>query len=364
VTVLVVNVETMDLAEEEDGEYKMRELVREHHQPSHVLSQPGNEKHEEKGDKAQRQIPMKLKPPPGKVHPEGLDQDADGKHDENGQQDAVQHKGDRLNSGRYFLPFRHSQTNVSILLNSSKNLFTFESLMHLNIDRMTDNELIRGIRENSPAAWRELYKENYDKIRAKIAPMLVRTKDVTFDDLFDDAMLTLMDNVKDGKVVEGASTNLSGYLYTICWRMALRRETKSKRTEEAGKMQEPVEEEDTSVEPEEYAEAMAFLDRVFESIPPKCKSILKRFYWDKLPMSEIAAIHGLRNENSAKTTKNRCMDKFKEIAKAMLADDAKADEAVRRTVERNALRDLLEEIRKEKDGEWARAALEDKDKGK
>ena len=246
--------------------------------------------------------------------------------------------------------------------------------MHLNIDRMTDNELIRGIRENSPAAWRELYKDNYDKIRAKIAPMLVRTKDVTFDDLFDDAMLTLMDNVKDGKVVEGESTNLSGYLYTICWRMALRRETKSKRAEEkqakqaaeeeTGTKQEPIEEEDTSVEPEEYAQAMAFLDKVFESIPPKCKSILKRFYWDKLPMSEIAAIHGLRNENTAKTTKNRCMDKFKEIAKAMLADDAKADEAVRRTVERNALRDLLEEIRKEKDGEWARAALDGKDKGK
>ena len=245
----------------------------------------------------------------------------------------------------------------------------------MNIDRMTDNELIRGIRENSPAAWRELYKDNYDKIRAKIAPMLVRTKDVTFDDLFDDAMLTLMDNVKDGKVVEGESTNLSGYLYTICWRMALRLETRSKRAEEKeailaaegkdGDKQEPmVEEEGTSVEPEEYAEAMAFLDRVFESIPPKCKSILKRFYWDKLPMSEIAAIHGLRNENSAKTTKNRCMDKFKEIAKAMLADDAKADEAVRRTVERNAIRDLLEEIRKEKDGEWARAALEDKDKAK
>ena len=246
--------------------------------------------------------------------------------------------------------------------------------MHLKIDRMTDNELIRGIRENSPAAWRELYKDNYEKIKAKIAPMLVRTKDVTFDDLFDDAMLTLMDNVKDGKVVEGEATNLSGYLYTICWRMALRLETKTKRAEEklakqateekVGKMQEPIEEEDTSIEPEEYAEAMAFFDRVFESIPPRCKSILKRFYWDKLPMSEIAAIHGLRNENSAKTTKNRCMDKFKAIAKAMLADDAKVEEAVRRTVERDALRDLLEEIRKEEAGEWARAALEKKDKGK
>jgi len=244
--------------------------------------------------------------------------------------------------------------------------------MHLKIDRMTDNELIRGIRENAPAAWRELYQDNYDKIGAKIAPMLVRTKDVTFDDLFDDAMLTLMDNVKDGKVVEGEATNLSGYLYTICWRMALRLETRSKRAEEkeailaaegkGGDKQEPMVEEDTSVEPEEYAEAMAFLDRVFESIPPKCKSILKRFYWDKLSMSEIAAIHGLRNENSAKTTKNRCMDKFKEIAKAMLADDAKAEDAVRRTVERNSLRDLLDEIRKEKAGEWARAAFNGKDK--
>jgi serine/threonine protein kinase len=69
--------------------------------------------------------------------------------------------------------------------------------------------------------------------------------------------------------------------------MALRLETRSKRAEEkeailaaegkGGDKQEPmVEEEGTSVEPEEYAEAMAFLDRVFESIPPKCKSILKR----------------------------------------------------------------------------------------
>ena len=229
---------------------------------------------------------------------------------------------------------------------------------------MTDNDIIRGIRENSSEAWRELYHSAVEGIREKIEPMLKKVKHLTFDDLFKDACITLMEDVQKGKVKEGPGTNLSGYLYTICWRMALRRETKSKRAEEAGKMQEPVEEEDTSVEPEEYAEAMAFLDRVFESIPPKCKSILKRFYWDKLPMSEIAAIHGLRNENSAKTTKNRCMDKFKEIAKAMLADDAKADEAVRRTVERNALRDLLEEIRKEKDGEWARAALEDKDKGK
>ncbi len=230
---------------------------------------------------------------------------------------------------------------------------------------MTDNELIRGIRENSSAAWHELYAANREKIRARIAPRLVRTKDRTFEDIYDEALIELMGNVKDGKLMEGEQTNLSGYLYTICWRKALRTETRSQRTENGKPLPAgPVPEEDRTIEPEEYEEAMAFLDKVLDTIPPKCKSIFKRFYWDRLPMSEIAATHGLKNENSAKTTKNRCMDKFKEIAKMMLADDAKAEEAVRRTVERDALRDLLKEFRKESSGEWAVAALKNKDKKK
>ena len=238
---------------------------------------------------------------------------------------------------------------------------------------MTDNELIKGVRENSAVAWREIYQSNRDKIRAKIAPMLARVKDANFDDVFERTLLTLMDNVKDGKLVESEQTNLSGYLYTICWRIALRLENREKRARErvarifADETDmkadiEMIDDGGSSISPEDYQEALAFLDRVLDSIPPKCKSILRRFYWDRLPMTEIAAIHGLRNENSAKTTKNRCMDKFKEIAKAMLADDAKAESAVRRTVERDALRDLLEEFRKEESGEWSIAALKDKDK--
>ena len=70
---------------------------------------------------------------------------------------------------------------------------------------------------------------------------------------------------------------------------------------------------------------------------------------------------GLKNENVAKTKKNRCMDKFKDIAKAMLADDAATEAAVRRAVERDALRDLLADLRHEEDGELALAALKDKE---
>ena len=242
---------------------------------------------------------------------------------------------------------------------------------------MTENELIRGIRENSTAAWREIYHTYCGVMRAKIEPMLRQAKGKTFDDVYSEAMIALMESVKVGRLVESEHVNLSGYIYTLCWRIALRLENRGIREDEKQERMfdelkpkdpgrdEPSTEDDEDdgfVEPEEYEEAMAFLEKVLESIPPACRMILKRFYWDKMPMKDIAALMGLKNEDSAKTTKNRCMNKFKTIANAMLADDAKAEDAIRRTVERNALRDLLEEFRQEEAGEMARAALKDKKK--
>ena len=106
----------------------------------------------------------------------------------------------------------------------------------------------------------------------------------------------------------------------------------------------------------EEEEAMRFLDRVLESIPPTCKSILKRFYWDKMSMKDIATLTGLKNEDTAKSTKKRCMDKFRSIAKAMMEDDEKAEAAIRRTIERAALRDQLDECRQLDAGTLSRAA--------
>jgi len=244
---------------------------------------------------------------------------------------------------------------------------------------MTDNELIRGIRENSHAAWRELYLANYNRLKARIEPMLQQAKGKEFDDVYSEALIALMENVKDGRLGEGERTNLSGYIYTLCYRIALRQEKKGEQETErrktmlkemksvkskSGEPSTEDDEDDITVSPEEYKEAIDFLDRVLQSIPPACREIFRRYYWDNLPMKEIAAIMGLRNENSAKTTKNRCMNKFKEIAKMMLADDEKAEAAVRRTVERNVLRDLLEEFRQEETGELSMAAYKEKPEDK
>ena len=248
---------------------------------------------------------------------------------------------------------------------------------------MTDNDIICGIRENSASAWRELFASTHDRFVPQISAILKTAKDTTYDDIYEMACMDLMDNVKDGKLVEGENVNLSGYLYIICYRRAIRAESSRKIEEnrhikivrdtaedEASEKDAPDVRMEYNPDREALADAdaedkaKAFLDKVLSAIPDSCRQLLRRYYWDKMSMKEIAAIMGLKNDDVAKATKNKCMNKFKNIAKAMLEDDAKTEEAVRRAIERDALRDLLEECRNEASGDWAIAALKEKDKKK
>ena len=220
---------------------------------------------------------------------------------------------------------------------------------------MTDKDLISGI------------ESGVTSIRQHIQPILSGVRDVTFDDVYQEACIILMENIKAGTLDNESEMNLSGYLYVICKRVALRYSAKKRPLriveKPTGKDEVIIKDEGEERETEsaelmemEEEEAMRFLDRVLDSIPPTCKSILKRFYWDKMSMKDIATLTGLKNEDTAKSTKKRCMDKFRSIAKAMLEDDEKADVAIRRTIERAALRDQLDECRQLESGTLARAA--------
>ena len=245
---------------------------------------------------------------------------------------------------------------------------------------MKDNEIIRGIRENSESAWRTLFYETHARFLPVIAKLLGRKSETDCEDIYELACQDLMENVKEGKLVEGESTNVAGYLYTICWRRA-NRERESRKVEEKrlsrGVKFHVVEEDLEQYSPERLMgydpmaedladleakeKALEFLDKVLAGIPESCRKILRRYYWDQLSMKDIAAAMGLKNEDSAKTTKNKCMNKFKSVANEMLAEDKELEKAVRRAVERNALRDLLDECRKESSGELQVAALTEKE---
>jgi DNA-directed RNA polymerase specialized sigma24 family protein len=88
-----------------------------------------------------------------------------------------------------------------------------------------------------------------------------------------------------------------------------------------------------------------FLDKVFDSVPTECKRIFKMFYWDHKPMDEIASIFGLRNANSAKTKKTRCMKLFKDVKDALIKSGEFDENLIKAAAERAALRELLKDER-------------------
>jgi DNA-directed RNA polymerase specialized sigma24 family protein len=191
-----------------------------------------------------------------------------------------------------------------------------------------------------------------------------------------------MENIKQGKFEERPGSTLFSYFLEIGKRTmqtALRKKAKhhptvkteegtphiiplwgKQKTESQGDNEEVT---DISVE-EKQTQQNEFLDRVFDSIPDACKTLLKKFYWDHKPMDEIASILSLRNADTAKTKKNRCMNQFKEIAKKLIENDEFAEEAVRACVERAVLREMLEdELIMMNDTSIKKAALEtDKEK--
>lgn len=229
---------------------------------------------------------------------------------------------------------------------------------------MTGKDLIKGIKEDSNSVWRHLFSIPAQLVRNQIGPIMKDVRGVTFDDVFEEACIILMENVKAGKLDEG-DANLEGYLHVICKRLALRYAARKKslsldngevvlKDEEIGPFLGTPEEEASDAEA-----VKAFLDKVLERMPSNQRVVLKYFYWDKMSMTEIAALCGFKNENVAKSTKNRYMDKFKTLAKQMLEDDELAEAAIARTIERASLRNQISECRHLESGALIASACKD-----
>ena len=208
---------------------------------------------------------------------------------------------------------------------------------------MNDAQILFGLQNNSPIVWRYICRN----LKSPFFAILRKSQDSAvlsnedWEDVFQDTCVILMENVKKGKFVLREGSTLFSYFVEIgkrTMKSAVRRKSKSSAS---GPFQ-IKEEADLEIATEEkQTEQDRFLDRVFDSIPDSCKILLKKFYWDHKPMSEIASILGMQNADSVKTKKNRCMDKFKEIANKLVANDEFAEEVVRAAVERAALRELL-----------------------
>ena len=215
---------------------------------------------------------------------------------------------------------------------------------------MTDQQILIGIMQNDERAWKHIcrnMKQGFVSILAQTFSFgNLSNEDI--EDVFQESCIVLMQKIKSGGFAISREGALFSYLVQIGKLTACNiiRKRKDITTEDVVTISDSLhkEYEDISVDEKQKSQD-EFLDRVFDSLPSDCKTLLKHFYWGHKPMDQIASILGMRNADSAKTKKNKCMNKFKDIAAKLIESDEFAEEAVRAAVERAALKELLEDER-------------------
>jgi RNA polymerase sigma factor (sigma-70 family) len=213
---------------------------------------------------------------------------------------------------------------------------------------MTDQQILIGIMQNDERAWKHIcrnMKQGFVSILAQTFSFgNLSNEDI--EDVFQESCILLMQKIKSGGVVISRQGALFSYLVQIGKLTACNviRKRKDITTEDVVTISDNLHKEceDISVDEKQKSQD-EFLDRVFDSLPSDCKTLLKYFYWGRKPMDRIASVLGMRNADSVKTKKNKCMNKFRNIAAMLIESDEFAEEAVRAAVERAALKELLED---------------------
>lgn len=213
---------------------------------------------------------------------------------------------------------------------------------------MTDHQLLIGIMQNDERTWKHICR-NMKQGFASILVHMFSFSNLTnedIEDIFQESLIVLMQKAKNGSLEISREGALFSYLVQIGKLTAcnLVRKRKDITSEELVTISDNLhkEYEDISVDEKQKSQD-EFLDRVFDSLSSDCKTLLKHFYWGRKPMDHIASVLGMRNADSAKTKKNKCMNKFKDIAAKLIESEEFAEEAVRAAVERAALKELLED---------------------
>lgn len=131
------------------------------------------------------------------------------------------------------------------------------------------------------------------------------------DNCYQDAIIILAENAQKGKI-QRLNSSLGTYLFAVGKYLLF----KALKTESL-----------TSEIPEEYADMMGFetfeedandevlikLQHKLQELGPKCREILKLFYYQSKNLDEITQLMGYESKDVLKSTKSRCLKSLKDL---------------------------------------------------
>lgn len=139
------------------------------------------------------------------------------------------------------------------------------------------------------------------------------------EEIYDDAILALYQNVKEGKLKE-LTCSLQTYINKIGEHKAIDLIRKKQLTTEELPEYETIDYCDATEElwlsdgDNMEEERKSTIYNLIEKLVEPCKKILFSFYYDHCSMEVIAQSMGMANSDVAKTQKSRCMGKVKRAA--------------------------------------------------
>lgn len=184
--------------------------------------------------------------------------------------------------------------------------------MHISKTKQkTDQEIFDGLLQNDKGTFEFIYENYFAMVRKLVSEMGGQEADAR--DVFQEGVIALWQNARDGKFKLNDSAKLTTYLVQICkWRWLEKTKKASTLREKAmGEFFEQGEAPSVMVKWMEREEQMAFNTR-FSQLGERCRGILKRFYFNNESMAHIASALNLTNA-TAKNEKYRCMQKLRKI---------------------------------------------------
>jgi len=130
-------------------------------------------------------------------------------------------------------------------------------------------------------------------------------------DLFQEGVLALYVNIRQGRYQVQEGTRLSTYFCTLCrnlWISRLRKQQPVRSLEEGQEFSDLPYPETA----EEQEHRITVLRAHFRQLGPSCQQLLNRFYYQRQSLREIAGELGLELA-SAKNKKYRCMEKLRSM---------------------------------------------------
>ena len=177
---------------------------------------------------------------------------------------------------------------------------------------LNDEALLEGLKNNDRHAFETLYKDNFGPVKNFI--LQHGGSEDSAADIFQEGIIALWNNIRDGKFELRSGTRISSYLFQVC-KFKWYERTKSAHHSKSASMSAVREEPDEEPEALEGLIKKEEIDRftsLFSQLGEKCRQILRFFYYEQLSMAEIADKLGYAPK-SAKNEKYRCIMKLKAI---------------------------------------------------